>query len=181
MAKEDQELLYAVWAMEVLISSGIGLESAIKHVAEGNYGKISREFKKVLSFTKRELTETLESSLERLARDTRSKSLKKVLNLLARSLREETTVTESLRTFAERETQERETKIQAYIEKLAMVSEIFLLMALLLPIIVVVMGFIASIMPTAALASGTTKLILFANIFILIALIAWVRILESGT
>lgn len=179
MAKEERDLLYAIWAMEVLVSSGIGLESAIKHVAEGDYGKISREFKKALKAPGAGMSESLEKSLDKLAIETKSKSFKKTLGILARSLREETSVGESLRTLAGRESQERGAKIQAFTEKLALVAELFL-MILLIPIVIAVMSF-TSLIPFIPPVIGPTetKLILFAIIFLLVMLMIWAKLMES--
>ncbi|MEW6069172.1 MAG: type II secretion system F family protein [Candidatus Thermoplasmatota archaeon] len=178
MAKEDRELLYAIWAMEVLVSSGIGLESAIKHVAEGDYGKISKEFKKALARPEA-MSEGLEKALSKLAIETKSKSLKKTIGLLTKSLKSETGVGEALRTLAERETQERKTRIQGFIEKLSLVSEIFI-MILLIPVVVAVIGGTPLLeFGREMLTPATTKLILFAIIFLLAMLMAWAKILET--
>ncbi|MDI6887054.1 MAG: type II secretion system F family protein [Candidatus Thermoplasmatota archaeon] len=178
MAKEDRELLYAIWAMEVLVSSGIGLESAIKHVAESDYGKISREFKKALAKPEA-MSESLEKALSKLAIETKSKSLKKTIGILTRSLKSETGVGDALRTLAEHETQERKARIQGFIEKLALVSEIFI-MILMIPVVIVVIS-ATSLLPigSAMLDPTKTKLILFAIIFLLAMLMVWAKILET--
>lgn len=180
MPKEDQELLYAIWAMEVLVSSGIGLESAIKHVAEGNYGKISKEFKRVLGTSSTGMTESLGKALDKLATETKSKSFRKTLNTLTRSLSSDTGVGETLKTIAERETQERKTKMQGFVEKLGLVSELFL-MVLMVPIVIVVMSFTA-LLPFGGgsmVTPTTTRLILFSIIFLLVMLMVWAKIMES--
>lgn len=179
MPKDDQELLYAIWAMEVLVSSGIGLESAIKHVAEGDYGKISKEFKRVLGTSSTGMTESLAKALDKLAIETKSKSFRKTLNTLTRSLSSDTGVGDALKTIAERETQERKTKMQGFVEKLGLVSELFL-MVLMVPIVIVVISATSLMgMGGEMLTPATTNLILFAIIFLLVMLMVWAKIMES--
>lgn len=186
MPKEDQELVYALWAMEVLVSSGIGLESAIQHVAEGGYGSVSHEFKKVL----KESYGGLEKSLDRLTQETKSESLKKTFVTIARSLKGETELADSLKTLANRETEKRKARIQGFIEKLTTISELFITAGILVPIIAVIMPFM-SINPTAMdpetnRITISTSIILAVNVILLITLVVlgmmifWVRNLEEN-
>lgn len=188
MPKEDQELVYALWAMEVLVSSGVGLESAIKHVAEGGYGKISHEFKNVL----KESSSGLEKSLNAIASGTKSKSLKKALTTMSMSIKGETELAGSLRTLADRETEKRKARIQDFIEKLTTISEMFLTVGILVPIIAVIMPFMSitgSISPSQGNAPQMTigsDIILLVQVVLVITLVAlgmimfWVRNLEEN-
>lgn len=175
MPKEDQELVYALWAMEVLVSSGVGLESAIQHVAEGEYGSVSREFKKVL----KESYGGLEKSLDMLTHETKSESLKKTFVTISRSLKGETELADSLRTLANRETEKRKARIQQYIEKLTMVSSAFIIMAILVPILIAILPLFGSGgMPQ--IEPGTNKIIISSGIFMVVRVILVVTILVLG-
>lgn len=136
---DEEELLYALWAMEVLTSSGIGLETAIKHVAENDYGEVSSEFKKVLK--KLEEGEKLEIALVELMNKTQSKGFKKALAVMIRSLKGEGNVADALKTIAQRETEERKVRLKNFVEKLNPIAEIFILVSILVPIILVVVIF----------------------------------------
>ena len=175
MPKEDQELVYALWAMEVLVSSGVGPESAIKHVAEGGYGSVSREFKKVL----KESYGGLEKSLDMLAQETKSGGLKKTFVTISRSLKGETELAESLRTLANRETEKRKARIQRYIEKLTTVSSAFIIMAILVPILIAILPLFGSGgMPQ--LEPETKKIIISSVILMVVRVILVVTILVLG-
>ena len=41
LSSVDQELLYAIRAIEVLLESGVGVAEAMKHVADEDYGDLS--------------------------------------------------------------------------------------------------------------------------------------------
>ena len=175
MPKEDQELVYALWAMEVLVSSGVGPESAIKHVAEGGYGSVSREFKKVL----KESYGGLEKSLDMLAQETKSGGLKKTFVTISRSLKGETELAESLRTLANRETEKRKARIQRYIEKLTTVSSAFIIMAILVPILIAILPLFGSGgMPQ--IEPETKKIIISSVILMVVRVILVVTILVLG-
>ena len=49
MGSVDEELLYAIRAMEVLLQSGVGIAEAMKHVADEDYGDLSSEFQRIFS------------------------------------------------------------------------------------------------------------------------------------
>jgi len=186
MPKEDQELVYALWAMEVLVSSGVGLESAIQHVAEGGYGSVSRGFKKVL----KESYGGLEKSLDMLTHETKSESLKKTFVTISRSLKGETELADSLRTLANRETEKRKARIQGFIEKLTTISELFITAGILVPIIAVIMPFMSinptSIDPNTHQISIDPGIILAVNVILVITLVVlgmmifWVKNMEEN-
>ena len=45
---EKREVLYVIRAMDVLMSSGIGLEATVHSIAQGGYGIISDDFSKMM-------------------------------------------------------------------------------------------------------------------------------------
>ena len=47
MATVDQELLFAIRGIEVLLESGVGVAEAMKHVADEDYGDLSEIFKQI--------------------------------------------------------------------------------------------------------------------------------------
>ncbi|MDI6917030.1 MAG: type II secretion system F family protein [Thermoplasmatales archaeon] len=176
MPKEDQELVYALWAMEVLVSSGVGLESAIQHVAEGGYGSVSREFKKVL----KESYGGLEKSLDMLTHETKSESLKKTFVTISRSLKGETELADSLRTLANRETEKRKARIQRYIEKLTMVSDIFLIVAILVPIIIAIIPLVGPLASGGMPQIEEEKITISSEIIMIVRVILLITVLGMG-
>ena len=51
MATVDQELLFAIRGIEVLLESGVGVAEAMKHIADEDYGDLSIIFKQIFSET----------------------------------------------------------------------------------------------------------------------------------
>ena len=45
---EKREVLYVITLMDVLMSSGIGLEATVHSIAQGGYGIISDDFSKMM-------------------------------------------------------------------------------------------------------------------------------------
>ena len=45
---EKQELLYVIRTMDVLMSSGVGLEAALHTIGRGGYGIISEDFSQMM-------------------------------------------------------------------------------------------------------------------------------------
>lgn len=129
----ERELLFALRAMEVLLSSGIGLESSIKHVAEGNYGEISIEFQKILD----EINsgEYIVNSLKRAVGRTKSKGLRKAFTTMVIAAEGDISLVETFGKIAEKETKERRIALDGYIDKLSTTTEMFMVVGILIPII----------------------------------------------
>ncbi len=148
MADADKELLYALRAMSVLLGTGVGLESAMKHVADADYGEISAIFGQVL----RESTEGggyLSDSLRKAMQRTRSEGLKKAFNAMILGSSGEINLVESLEKLAEKETRNRQVAIEKYIEKISGITEIYLIMGILVPIMLVAMSFVNELSESA--------------------------------
>ena len=51
---EKREVLYVIRAMDVLMSSGIGLEATVHSISQGGYGVISEDFKNMMDKVRKE-------------------------------------------------------------------------------------------------------------------------------
>lgn len=152
MGNVDQEILYAIRAMSVLLSTGVGLEMAMKHVAENDYGEISMLFAQALDESAR--GGYLEEALKRIQNQTRSKSFKKVITTMIIGSKGDINLVESLEKIAERETQERKVQIEKFVETLGSKSEVFMTAGILMPIIIIVVVFAQSLMAQSGLSSS---------------------------
>lgn len=150
MGSVDQELLYAIRAMSVLLSTGVGLEMAMKHVAENDYGEISMLFAQALDESAR--GGYLEEALKRIQNQTRSTSFKKVITTMIIGSKGDINLVESLEKIAERETKEREVDIEKFVESLGSKSEIFMTGGILMPIIIIVVVFAQVLMEKSGLS-----------------------------
>ena len=146
----DKELLYAIRAMDVLLESGAGIETAMKHVAENDYGELSRIFKEILAESKvRYLNEILRERVEREC----SEGLRRVLNAIAMSSKG-TALLDQLRRIADKEFDERKVKLEKFTERLTSISEVFLILSILIPIIVVSIAFIDAVVSKTPFRGG---------------------------
>ncbi len=152
MASVDQELLYAVRAIEVLLESGVGVAEAMKHVADEDYGDLSAVFRQIFSDT--DSGRSFGDSIRTQMRATSSSGLRRVLSTLVMSVEEDTNVIDRLRSIAEKEARDRRVDLDAFIEGLTATSEQFLIVSILIPIIVVIGAVVNGLVESAKAAGG---------------------------
>ncbi len=151
LATVDQELLYAIRAIEVLLESGVGVAEAMKHVADEEYGDLSGVFKQIFRDT--DSGRAFGDSIRTQSRKTDSPGLRRVLTTLVMSVEEDTNVIDRLRSIAEKEARDRRVELDGFIESLSGASEQFMIVSMLLPIIVVIGAVISGIMDNEAAAA----------------------------
>ena len=137
MGNVDEELLYAIRAMEVLLQSGISIVEAMKHVADEDYGDLSVEFGRI--FKAIDAGAGMSEAVRNQMGATSSAGLRRTLSVLAMSIEQDTNVIDRLRSIADKESRSRRVELQAFVESLSAVSEQFLIISVLVPIIVVIM------------------------------------------
>ena len=148
----EQELLYAVRAIEILLESGVGVAEAMKHIADEDYGDLSVIFRQIFSDT--DSGRNFSDAMRTQMRSTDSAGLRKVLSSLIMSMEEDTNVIDRLRSIAEREAKERRMELDGFIEGLAGTAEFFIALSILLPLIVVIAAVISNIMEGAGAIFG---------------------------
>jgi len=141
--EEDREVIYALRAMEILVDSGVGLSEAMKHIADEDYGRISEEFARILDETER--GKYLDRCIEEAVGRASSPAFKKMLEAMVMAVRDDIGISKILKKTADREFEERRTRLSAFTKKLTGTAEIFITTGILLPIILVVFGFLSSI------------------------------------
>tara|TARA_B100002049_G_scaffold38381_1_gene25488 strand:- start:620 stop:1204 length:585 start_codon:yes stop_codon:yes gene_type:complete len=147
LASVDQELLYAIRAIEVLLESGVGVAEAMKHIADEDYGDLSVIFRQIFSDT--DSGRNFSDAMRTQMRSTSSAGLRKVLSSLIMSVDEDTNVVDRLRSIADKESRDRRIELQAFIEGLTGTSEQFLIVSILIPIIVVIGAVINGLVESA--------------------------------
>ena len=150
LASVDQELLYAIRAIEVLLESGVGVAEAMKHIADEDYGDLSGVFKQIFRDT--DSGRAFGDSIRTQSRKTDSAGLRRVLTTLVMSVEEDTNVIDRLRSIAEKEARDRRVELDGFIESLSGTMEQFLIVSILLPLIVVIGAVINGIMSNEAAA-----------------------------
>ncbi len=151
LSSVDQELLYAIRAIEVLLESGVGVAEAMKHIADEDYGDLSEVFKEI--FRETDGGRAFGDAIRTQSRKTESAGLRRVLTTLVMSVEEDTNVIDRLRSIAEKEARDRRVELDGFIESLSGASEQFMIVSMLLPIIVVIGAVISGIMDNDAAAA----------------------------
>jgi len=152
MATADQELLYAIRGIEVLLESGVGVAEAMKHIADEDYGDLSAIFKQI--FTDTDGGKNFSDAIKSQMRKTDSAGLRKVLSSLIMSVEEDTNVIDRLRSIADKEARERRANLDNFIDGLTATSEQFLIVSILIPIIVVIGAVVNGLVESAKAAGG---------------------------
>ena len=151
LSSVDQELLYAIRAIEVLLESGVGVAEAMKHIADEDYGDLSEVFKEI--FRETDGGRAFGDAIRTQSRKTESAGLRRVLTTLVMSVEEDTNIIDRLRSIAEKEARDRRVELDGFIESLSGASEQFMIVSMLLPIIVVIGAVISGIMDNDAAAA----------------------------
>ena len=152
MASVDQELLYAIRAIEIMLESGVGVAEAMKHVADEDYGDLSGVFKQIFADT--DSGTNFGDAVRTQMRSTSSPGLRKLLSSLAMSIEEDTNVIDRLRSIADKEARERRIELESFIEGLTATSEQFLIVSILIPIIVVIGAVVNGLVESAKAVGG---------------------------
>ena len=152
MASVDQELLYAIRAIEILLESGVGVAEAMKHIAEEDYGDLSDIFSQI--FAETDSGRNFSDAIRTQMRSTDSAGLRKVLSSLIMSIEEDTNVIDRLRSIADKEAKDRRINLDSFIEGLNGTSEQFIIVSILIPIIVVIGAVVNGLVESAAAAGG---------------------------
>ena len=148
----EQELLYGVRAIEILLESGVGVAEAMKHIADEDYGDLSAIFRQIFADT--DSGRNFSDAIRTQMRSTDSAGLRKVLSSLIMPIEEDTNVIDRLRSIADKESKDRRINLDSFIEGLTGTSEQFLIVAILIPIIVVIGAVVNGLVESAAAAGG---------------------------
>ena len=120
-------------ALQVLVGSGIGLETAMHIIGRGGYGVISTDFASVLNNLGR--GSRLEDELTKIHTRSKSTSYRRFITTLRNNVANDTDLMRSLEQQAEREEEERNEKMKEYIEVLSGLPTLMLTFGMLAPII----------------------------------------------
>ncbi|HIG03554.1 MAG TPA: hypothetical protein EYQ53_04145 [Candidatus Poseidoniales archaeon] len=141
---ESRELLYVIRSLEILMTSGIGLEAALHTLAMGGHGIISDDFSSLMKNVQK--GRPLENELRRLQKQAKNGGYKRMLNTLLNNVMSDTDVISTLQTQGSREEEIRTEKVKKYIEDLAGLPESLLTFGMLGPIILALVGLFPQLM-----------------------------------
>jgi flagellar protein FlaJ len=149
---EAREILYVIRSLEILMTSGIGLEAAIHSISQGGYGIVSDDFALIMKNVGK--GRSMEDELRRCISESKYPGYKKMLNTLLNNIISDTNVIDTLKTQGGREEELRTEKVEKYIEDLAGMPESLLTFGMLGPIILSLVGLFPQLMGDAGAAVG---------------------------
>ena len=149
---EARELLYVIRSLEILMTSGIGLEAAIHSIGQGGYGIVSEDFSLIMTNVGK--GRSMEDELRRTISESKYAGYKKMLNTLLNNIISDTNIIDTLKTQGGREEEIRTEKVEKYIEDLAGMPESLLTFGMLGPIILSLVGLFPQLMGDAGAAVG---------------------------
>ena len=164
---EKREGLYVIRTLDVLMSSGVGLEAALHTIGQGGYGIISEDFSKIMKRLSGGKSRGLEYELKSMMTLAESDGYRRLLNTLYNNVTQNTDVVETLRKQGSRMEEERAEEVKKYIEELGGVPETLLSIGMIGPIILSIAGLIPQLLtgdiaafmsiPDPALVSGVVN------------------------
>ena len=147
---EKRELLYVIRTMDVLMSSGVGLEAAIHTIGRGGYGIISEDFSAMMKRLRKGTSGGLDRELKSMMKTAESAGYKRLLNTLYTNVTQNTDLVETLKKQGTRMEEERTEEVEKYIEELGGVPETLLSIGMIGPIILAIVGLVPQILGDGA-------------------------------
>lgn len=144
--EEKRELLYVIRTMDVLMSSGVGLEAALHTIGRGGYGIISEDFSAMMKRLRKGNSKGLDRELKDLMKTAESAGYKRLLNTLYTNVTQNTDLVETLKKQGTRMEEERSEEVEKYIEELGGVPETLLSIGMIGPIILAIVGLVPQLM-----------------------------------
>ncbi len=144
--EEKRELLYVIRTLDVLMSSGVGLEAGLHTIGKGGYGIISQDFSAMMKRLQKGNSGGLDKELKSLSKVAESAGYKRLLNTLYTNVTQNTDLVETLKKQGARMEEERSEEVEKYIEELGGVPETLLSIGMIGPIILAIVGLVPQLM-----------------------------------
>ncbi len=147
---EQREILYVIRTLDVLMSSGVGLEAAIHTIGSGGYGVISEDFSAMMKRLRKGTSGGLDKELKVLLKKAESEGYRRLLNTMYSNVTQNTDIVETLRKQGVRMENERTESVKKYIEELGAVPETLLSIGMIGPIILAIVGLVPQLLGDGA-------------------------------
>jgi pilus assembly protein TadC len=143
---EKREGLYVIRTLDVLMSSGVGLEAALHTIGQGGYGIISEDFSQIMKRLSSGKSRGIEYEIKSMMNLAESDGYRRLLNTLYNNVTQNTDIVETLRKQGSRLEEERAEEVKKYIEELGGVPETLLSIGMIGPIILSILGLIPQLL-----------------------------------
>ena len=147
---EQREILYVIRTLDVLMSSGVGLEAAIHTIGSGGYGVISEDFSSMMKRLRKGTSGGLDKELKVLLKKAESEGYRRLLNTMYSNVTQNTDIVETLRKQGVRMENERTESVKKYIEELGAGPETLLSIGMIGPIILAIVGLVPQLLGDGA-------------------------------
>ena len=147
---EQREILYVIRTLDVLMSSGVGLEAAIHTIGSGGYGVISEDFSSMMKRLRKGTGGGLDRELKGLLKKAESEGYRRLLNTMYSNVTQNTDIVETLRKQGVRMENERTESVKKYTEELGAVPETLLSIGMIGPIILAIVGLVPQLLGDGA-------------------------------
>ncbi|MGI6589831.1 MAG: type II secretion system F family protein [Candidatus Iainarchaeum sp.] len=169
----DQDLLFALRAMLIQLSSGQSLFESIKNISKSNYGQVSKEFATVVRDVNSGMSET--AALEKLAFRTKSEVLKKTAWQMITTLRSGGSIVNALNSQVEALVAQQVDAIKAYSAELNLWTLVYLIVAAAVPSLGITFLVIASSIGGSGIGPEAVILIVLLSMIVQITMIMLIR------
>ena len=169
----DQDLLFALRAMLIQLSSGISLFEVMKNISRSNYGQVSTEFTVVIKDINSGVSET--AALEKLAFRTKSEVLKKTAWQIITTMRSGGSILNSLNSQVETLVSQQMDTIKSYSAELNLWTLIYLMIAAAMPSLGLTFLVIASSVGGSGIGPEAVMLIVLLSVAVQVAMIFLIR------
>jgi hypothetical protein len=143
---EQREVLYVIRTLDVLMSSGVGLEAAIHTIGSGGYGIISEDFSSMMKRLQKGSSRGLGPELKSMMGKADSEGYRRLLNTMYTNVTQNTDIIDTIRKQGVRMENERTESVKKYIEELGSVPETLLSIGMIGPIILAIAGLVPQLM-----------------------------------
>jgi len=147
---EKKEILYVIRTLDVLMSSGVGLEAALHTIGKGGYGIISKDFSQIMEKLGSGKSRGLEFEVKAMMNKAESEGYRRLLNTMYTNLTQNTDLVETLRKQGKRMEEDRNESVKKYIEDLGGVPETLLSIGVIGLIILAIVGLVPQILGDGA-------------------------------
>ncbi|MBE6487235.1 MAG: type II secretion system F family protein [Methanosphaera stadtmanae] len=161
------QLPYGLRQISIELKAGIGLFDAIKTIAHGDYGQLSKEFN--ITLEEIHYGKNYEEAFESLAKRNNKKIMKKTVNQIIRTLNNGGNLAKTLNLLSNEYMHEMKIRYKEYSEKLNAIMLLYMFIAVLIPVILFIM-IIAATTVIGPIIQGELLLVLYLIFFPLIVM-----------
>ncbi|MDE0857507.1 MAG: type II secretion system F family protein [Candidatus Poseidoniaceae archaeon] len=147
---EQREILYVIRTLDVLMSSGVGLEAALHTIGTGGYGIISEDFSSMMDRLRKGSSRGLAQELKAMLKKSETEGYRRLLNTMYSNVTQNTDIVETLRKQGVRMENDRTEAVKKYIEELGAVPETLLSIGMIGPIILAIVGLVPQLLGDGA-------------------------------